>query len=273
MKNQNKGIVYLVGAGPGDSELMTLKAVQLLRNAEVVVYDRLVGKQILEFIAPEAEVIFVGKSQGCHTVPQPDINAILVEKAQLGKTVVRLKGGDPFIFGRGGEEALECQKAGIPFEVVPGVTSATAVGAYAGIPLTHRGLSSSVTLITGHLRSGELPNVPWECLAKTNHTVVFYMGLSTLPLITQQLMAHGCSSDLPVAVIQEGTLPQQRAVVGNLQTIIDLVETHKLRSPSLIIIGEVVRLRESLQWFETKVSFADFQSPTALNSLTSNALF
>ncbi len=261
-----KSKVYLVGAGPGNPELLTLKAVRLLQAAEVVLYDRLIGEGILELVSPEAELIFVGKASGNHALPQPEINSLLIEKANENKMVVRLKGGDPFIFGRGGEEVLACREAGIPFEIVPGITAATAVGAYSGIPLTHRGVSPLVTFITGHAsKSGTLPDIQWELLAKSNHTLVFYMGLSTLPLIAKELIFYGTSPDTPVAVVQEGSLTRQRTVTGILDNIVEKVEQQQLKSPALIIIGEVVKLREYMQWFEEQ-SYSSFDDAIALST-------
>ncbi len=258
------GKVYLVGAGPGNPELLTLKAVRLLQEAEVVIYDRLIGKEILEFADSNAELIFVGKASGHHTLPQPKINTLLIQKAKENKRVVRLKGGDPFIFGRGGEEALACQEEGIPFEVVPGVTAATAVGAYTGIPLTHRGTSHLVTFITGHSAKGKLPNLQWDLLAKSTHTLVFYMGLSTLPLIAKELMFHGSPPDTPTAVVQEGSLRGQKTVVGTLANITEQVGQQQLHPPVLIIVGEVVKFREWMHWFEEQSSYEMPESPTLI---------
>ncbi|MBF0351268.1 MAG: uroporphyrinogen-III C-methyltransferase [SAR324 cluster bacterium] len=254
------GKVFLVGAGPGDPELLTLKALRLIRSAEVIVYDRLVGEEILEFVSPDKEMIFVGKTSGRHTLPQESINQVLIEKAQEGKQVVRLKGGDPFIFGRGGEEALACKNAGIPFEIIPGITAANAVAAYAGIPLTHRGISQCLTLITGHIQQGEqLPDLNWSQFTSPNQTLVFYMALSTLPQIVERLTGHGLSPQTPIAVIENGTLDRQRTVVATLDLISHEVERAHVQSPCLIVVGQVVALREELQWFE-QLSEADMVS-------------
>ncbi|MBJ9423474.1 siroheme synthase CysG [Acinetobacter seifertii] len=242
-----KGEVYLVGAGPGDPELLTLKALRLMQQADVVIYDRLVSAPILELCRRDATKIYVGKARSNHSVPQDGINALLVEYAQQGKRVCRLKGGDPFIFGRGGEEIQELFQAGVPFQVVPGITAASGCSAYAGIPLTHRDYAQSVRFLTGHLKEGS-PELPWNELVYENQTLVLYMGLVGLERICEQLIAHGQRPDMPVALISKGTTPEQKVVVGSLADIASKVTEHQIHAPTLTIIGEVVRLREQLQW-------------------------
>ncbi len=244
------GMVYLIGAGPGDPELLTLRAAKLLAKADAVVCDHLVGDGILDLVSTAAERIYVGKQKNRHTVPQEGINALLVRLAKQGKQVVRLKGGDPFIFGRGGEEAEVLVAEGIRFEVVPGITAASGVTCYAGIPLTHRDYAQSCTFTTGHLKDGSL-NLNWENLAHARQTVVIYMGLGALPEISRQLIAHGRAADIPAAVVEQGTTCRQRVVTGTLATIPDLVAAKGMESPCLIIVGEVVALRDKLQWFHT----------------------
>ncbi|MDL1970734.1 MAG: uroporphyrinogen-III C-methyltransferase [Candidatus Desulfofervidaceae bacterium] len=247
--------VYLIGAGPGDPELLTLKAKRLLEKAEVVIYDYLAHPQLLDY-APQAEKIYVGKTAGRHTLSQEEINALLVKKAQEGKMVVRLKGGDPFIFGRGGEEAEELIKNGISFEVVPGVTSAIAVPAYAGVPLTHRAYASSVAFITGHEDPTKKDSaINWEKLATGVDTLVFLMGVGHLPLIVDQLISHGRSPETPVAIIRWGTLPEQQTVRGTLSNIVAEAEKAAIRPPAIIVVGRVVELREFLNWWEKKPLF------------------
>ncbi|MEN8408002.1 siroheme synthase CysG [Acinetobacter seifertii] len=242
-----KGEVYLVGAGPGDPELLTLKALRLMQQADVVIYDRLVSQPILELCRRDATKIYVGKARSNHSVPQDGINALLIEYAQQGKRVCRLKGGDPFIFGRGGEEIQELFQAGVPFQVVPGITAASGCSAYAGIPLTHRDYAQSVRFLTGHLKEGS-PELPWNELVYENQTLVLYMGLVGLERICEQLIAHGQRPDMPVALISKGTTPEQKVVVGSLADIASKVTEHQIHAPTLTIIGEVVRLREQLQW-------------------------
>ena len=245
---QCTGTVYLVGAGPGDPDLLTLRAARLLANAEVVVYDHLVGAGILELVRDGAERIYAGKQNRCHTMSQGEINALLVRLAKQGKQVVRLKGGDPFIFGRGGEELETLAEEGIRFEVVPGVTAASGVSSYAGIPLTHRNYAQTCLFTTGHLKDGSL-DLDWAALARPRQTVVIYMGLNALPEITRQLIAHGQTPDMPAAVIEKGTTAKQRVVTGTLATISDLVAAMGLQSPCLIIVGEVTTLHRKLKWF------------------------
>lgn len=242
-----KGEVYLVGAGPGDPELLTLKALRLMQQADVVIYDRLVSAPILELCRRDAEKVYVGKARSNHAVPQEGINALLVKYAQAGKRVCRLKGGDPFIFGRGGEEIQELYEAGVSFQVVPGITAASGCAAYAGIPLTHRDYAQSVRFLTGHLKEGS-PELPWSELVYENQTLVLYMGLVGLESICAKLIAHGQRADMPVALISKGTTPEQKVVVGTLADIASKVAQHHIQAPTLTIIGEVVNLREQLKW-------------------------
>ncbi len=251
-EHSSHGKVYLVGAGPGDPELITLKGLRCLRAADVVIYDRLVSPLLLEEAPSQARRVFVGKESGCHSMKQEEINALLITYAHQGCLVVRLKGGDPFIFGRGGEEALALAAAGIPFEVVPGVSSAIAVPAYAGIPITHRDCASSVTIVTGHeQRTHTSPSVNWEQLAKLDGTLVIMMGVETLGQIGQRLLAGGLSPDTPAAVIQQGTLPQQKVVTGIVENIAERARTARIKSPAVIVIGAVAALSDPLTWFGT----------------------
>ena len=242
------GKVYLVGAGPGDPKLLTVRALELLRMAEVIVYDRLVNPVILEEVPPGAIRVFVGKDTGHHPIPQEEINSILINFARQGHHVVRLKGGDPFVFGRGGEEAEVLAEAGISFEIVPGVTSAVAVTAYAGIPLTYRKVSSSFAVITGHEALKSLPSVDWESLARAVDTLVVVMGLTNLPAIVTKLIAHGRLPETPIALIRWGTTDRQETVTG---TLVDIVEKASLlKPPVLAVIGDVVKLRDKIRWFD-----------------------
>jgi uroporphyrin-III C-methyltransferase len=243
------GTVHLVGAGPGDADLLTLRAARLLAKADVVVYDHLVGPKVLALIGDDAEHLYVGKECGRHSMAQRDINALLVRLAREGRQVVRLKGGDPFVFGRGGEELQVLAAAGVPFEVVPGITAACGVSAYAGIPLTHRDFAQSCTFVTGHLKDGSC-DLDWPALTRARHTVVIYMGLSALTTICAQLMAHGLPADWPAAVVAQGTLPTQQVVCATLGTLAAEVARAGLPSPGLTIVGEVVRLRDQLAWFD-----------------------
>lgn len=241
----HRGEVVLVGAGPGDAGLLTLKGLQQIQQADIVVYDRLVSDDIMNLVRRDADRVFVGKRAGYHCVPQEEINQILLREAQSGKRVVRLKGGDPFIFGRGGEELEVLCNAGIPFSVVPGITAASGCSAYAGIPLTHRDYAQSVRLVTGHLKSGG--DLQWQNLAAESQTLVFYMGLNQAVAIQENLIKHGMSPDMPVALVENGTAIVQRVVDGTLSELGTLAQ--QVQSPSLIIVGRVVALRETLNWF------------------------
>ena len=245
--NNSEGEVALVGAGPGDPELLTLKAWRLIQSAEVVLYDRLVSPEILSLIPESAERVHVGKQRANHTLPQDQINSRLVELARKGRKVVRLKGGDPFIFGRGGEEIETLAAAGVRFQVVPGITAASGCAAYAGIPLTHRDHAQSVRFVTGHLKN-DTCDLPWKDFVQNNQTLVFYMGLVGLPIICQQLTAHGMSPEMPVALVSRGTTPHQQVVTGDLTNIVERVERNAVPAPTLVIIGNVVTLRSRLDW-------------------------
>ncbi len=247
------GRVYLVGAGPGDPELLTLRAVRLLQQTDVIVYDHLVSSAVLDFASPTAERIYAGKRRNEHTMRQEQINALLVKLAREGKQVVRLKGGDPFMFGRGGEELQALAAHGIAFEVIPGVTAAAGVSSYAGIPLTHRDYAQSCLFVTGHLKDGTA-DLDWPSLVRTNQTVVIYMGLGGLPEICRQMMAHGAAPHLPIAVVQDGTIATQKVVTGTLADMPERVAQAKLKSPCLTIIGEVVQLHDALVWFKPLIT-------------------
>ncbi len=249
----NRAIVYLVGAGPGDPELITVRGTKCLSRAEVVVYDYLADPQLLRLVPGKAERIYVGKKAGKHTLSQEEINELLVKKARENKIVVRLKGGDPFVFGRGGEECETLAAAGIPFEVVPGITAGVAASAYAGIPVTHRGKASSVAFITGHEDPRKTDSsINWEHLAGGVDSLVFYMGVGNLPSIVERLRAFGRAPSTPVALIRWGTKPTQETVTGTLETIVHEVKSKGLRPPAIIIVGEVVGLRDNLKWFDNK---------------------
>ena len=243
------GEVFLVGAGPGAADLLTFRALRLMQKADVVLYDNLVSKPVLEMTRRDAQKIFVGKMRGHHTMPQEGINDLLVRLAKEGKRVLRLKGGDPFIFGRGGEEIETLSAHKINFQVVPGITAASGVAAYAGIPLTHRDHAQSCIFVTGHLKDGGM-NLDWEMLAHPNQTIVVYMGLHGLEVLCSKLIAHGLQESTPAAIVQQGTTQNQRVVCGTLATLPTAAETAKLKAPTLIIIGGVVKLREKLSWFE-----------------------
>lgn len=246
MKTQGIGTVHLVGAGPGDPELLTLRAARLLRDCAVVVYDHLVGEGVLELIGKNVRRIYVGKEAGRHTLPQEDINALLVDLALQGHEVVRLKGGDPYIFGRGGEEIEQLIQHGIPCEVVPGITAASGMSAYAGIPLTHRDFAQACVFVTGHLQNDSV-DLDWSMLARPHQTIVVYMGLAALDEICRQLQTHGLPATTPAAVVRHATLPDQQVVSGTLSTLPTAVKAAALTSPALIIVGEVVTLHQRLQ--------------------------
>jgi uroporphyrin-III C-methyltransferase len=239
---QQSGKVFLVGAGPGDPELLTVKALRILRQAEIIVFDRLVSNDVLDLAPAHASRIDVGKQARCHPVPQHEINALIIRLAQAGKRVVRLKGGDPFIFGRGGEEAIALAKAGIPFEVIPGVTAAQACAASAGVPLTHRGIANGVRYLTGHIREDGGLDFDWRGLCDPQTTLVIYMGLASIPEITERLLAEGCGAETPVLAVSMGTTVYERRLLSSLGRIAHDLGAAKLVSPALFIIGEVAAL-------------------------------
>ncbi|MDH5693746.1 MAG: siroheme synthase CysG, partial [Gammaproteobacteria bacterium] len=248
-----RGEVSLVGAGPGDPDLLTFRALRLLQRADVIVYDRLVSQAILDLARKDAEFVYVGKRRADHAVPQQGINQLLVDLAQQGKRVVRLKGGDPFIFGRGGEEIEELAQAGILFQIVPGITAAAGAASYSGIPLTHRDYAQSVVFVTGHLKDNTV-DLDWGAIVRPNQTLVVYMGLVGLAQMCKQLVAHGMGEGTPIAIIEKATTQDQRVITGDLTDIVTKAEQHALRAPTLIIIGEVVRLHHTLRWFETEAA-------------------
>ncbi len=251
----NSGSVALVGAGPGDPELLTLRALRMIERADAIVYDRLVAPEIVALARPRTQLIYVGKERNRHTLPQDGISALLVRLAREGKRVVRLKGGDPFIFGRGGEELETLADNGIPFEVVPGVSAANGVAAYAGIPLTHRDHAQVCVFVTGHLKDGTM-DLDWDALACPRQTIVVYMGLQGLATLCRELVAHGLRATTPAAIVQQGTTAQQRVVVATLATLPEHAKAAALVPPTLIIVGEVVRLQAKLSWFEPAAEHA-----------------
>ncbi len=266
--NQTKGKVYLLGAGPGDVDLLTVKAWRLLKSADVVLYDALVSEDILALIPSNAEKIKVGKRAGKHSAAQSEINRLLVTKAYTRSKVIRLKGGDPFIFGRGGEELQALIEAEIDFEVVPGITAASGASAYAGIPLTHRDFVRSVTFITGHCQKQGQP-VDWHYYSQADNTLVIYMGIINAATIQQGLLAAGRAADTPVAIISKASTPQQRSFIGKLSELDVLAQSPALQMPALIMIGEVVSLSSELNWFEHSASAAG-NSAAALAQLQEN---
>lgn len=254
-ENQNEtaqsGEVALVGAGPGDPDLLTFRAMRLMQQADVVLYDRLVPEKIVDLTRRDAERIYVGKKRAYHSMRQEEINQTLVTLAKQGKRVVRLKGGDPFVFGRGGEEIATLAREHVPFQIVPGITAANGCACYAGIPLTHRDYAQSVKFVTGQLKGGSV-DLDWPSLVQSQQTVVIYMGLAGLKDVCEGLMKQGMSENMPVALIQQGTLPDQQVLCGTLESMPDIVAKHEIHAPTLLIIGEVVRLRDSLSWFENQ---------------------
>lgn len=247
--DKSEGEVHLVGAGPGDADLLTLRALKLMQHCDIVLYDRLVSESIMAQVNPDAERIYVGKRRSDHSMPQDTINEQLVYHAKLGKQVLRLKGGDPFIFGRGGEEIETLAAEGVKFQVVPGVTAASGCASYAGIPLTHRDHAQTCLFVTGHLKDGTV-NLDWPALARQQQTVVIYMGLLGLPVICEQLIKHGLPEDHPIALIAKGTRLNQQVITGTLTSLPAKINPDSIKPPTLIIVGSVVRLREKLAWFE-----------------------
>ncbi|MDP9741060.1 UNVERIFIED_ORG: uroporphyrin-III C-methyltransferase [Bacillus sp. B2I3] len=253
-----KGKVYIVGAGPGDPDLITVKAIKCIAAADVILYDRLVNRELLSYGKPEAEYIYCGKAPGIYCVPQEDIHQLLISKSMERKTIARLKGGDPFIFGRGGEEAEVLAKHGIQFEIVPGITSGIAAPAYAGIPLTHREWGSSFAIVTGHCVTGKPDNINWHHLTHGVDTIVIYMGMKNLPYICKQLRSCGMKPETAIAVIEQGTTRFQRTITGTIDSIVAIVTREQVANPAMIVIGEVVNLSEKLSWFSEKTKDKEF---------------
>ncbi len=252
MKNDDKleaGKVWLIGAGPGDPDLLTVKAARLIAQADALVYDHLVGEGIMDLARSDARLIYAGKEASKHTLPQGSINQLLVDLAREGLSVVRLKGGDPFIFGRGGEELETLVASDIPFEVIPGVTAAAGCAAYSGFPLTHRDHAQALTFVTGHLKDGSV-NLDWPALARPCHTIVFYMGIGAAAEICRQMISHGLPPTTPAAVVRNGTLPDQQTLLATLCTLPERINESEIKPPALIIVGSVVSLHEKLSWFE-----------------------
>ncbi|MBK7461318.1 MAG: uroporphyrinogen-III C-methyltransferase [Betaproteobacteria bacterium] len=252
MKNDDKleaGKVWLIGAGPGDPDLLTVKAARLIAQADALVYDHLVGEGIMDLARSDARLIYAGKEASKHTLPQGSINQLLVDLAREGLSVVRLKGGDPFIFGRGGEELETLVASDIPFEVIPGVTAAAGCAAYSGFPLTHRDHAQALTFVTGHLKDGSV-NLDWPALARPCHTIVFYMGIGAAAEICRQMISHGLPPTTPAAVVRNGTLPDQQTLLATLGTLPERINECEIKPPALIIVGSVVSLHEKLSWFE-----------------------
>ncbi|MCW8827692.1 MAG: siroheme synthase CysG [Gammaproteobacteria bacterium] len=249
---RDSGEVYLIGGGPGDPDLLTFRALRLMQQADVIVYDRLISKEVLELTRRDAHRIYVGKERDNHSVPQDQINQLLVDLAKEGKRVCRLKGGDPFVFGRGGEEIETLTANGVHFQVVPGITAALGSSSYAGIPLTHRDYSQAVVFVTGHLKDGSM-NLNWKGLAQPNQTIVFYMGLKGLPVICEKLMEHGLPADLPIALVQQATTPRQRVFTGTLGDMPERIASEEVRPPTLIIVGNVVKLHDKLNWYRSEL--------------------
>ncbi|MGM9929836.1 MAG: uroporphyrinogen-III C-methyltransferase [Bacillus sp. (in: firmicutes)] len=246
------GKVYLVGAGPGDAELITVKGLKCIQQADVIMYDRLVNPELLQYAKSDADIIYCGKLPGDHTMHQETISYSLAHHAKKGKIVTRLKGGDPFVFGRGGEEAEVLVKHGIPFEVVPGITAGIAAPAYAGIPVTHRDCSASFAIVTGHRQEGKEDDIKWESLAKGIDTLAIYMGVGNLPYIQEKLIQFGKPASTPVALIQSGSLSTQRTITSTLQEVVNVAKEEKVLNPCMIVVGEVVKYHHTLKWWEQK---------------------